>query len=117
MDEDSSVLTCCQLHCAKNILCSQCLSRMFLKEVSVPAYAILDGKINKLLITLLAKKVCILISKIFLHSLKGCPLVPVNSFSLKLNKEQTVSLRNIKAMYNFKCFNHITSFSSVFQAW
>ena len=74
---------------ALNILCSQCLSRTFLKEVSVPANAMLDDKINILLITLLGKKVCILISKIFLYSLKGCPLVPVN-FSLKLNKEQTV---------------------------
>ena len=84
-----------------NLFCSKCLSKKDLK-FSVPANTMSDGKLFQLFITLLVKKTCILlVTTVFLYSLKRCPLVPTDSFYL--NKEQH-SFRIIKTMHKFYKF-------------
>ena len=70
----------------------QVFTKGLLMEFSVPANTMLDDKLLVLqLFMTVSKQKCIywLVRTVFLCSLKGCSLVPADSFSL--NKEQTVS--------------------------
>ena len=111
-----------QLFCAIHILyqfCFQCSSRRFLKEFSVPANTMLGGKLFQLFITLLKKwkkmKKCAYwsVRTVFLRSWR---VYSCSSRFIQL-EQGTNSLVIIITVYNFKSFNHITSCSSVFQAW